>query len=197
MTDDPVALNDWYPVADVADTAADGRDPGHRNPGALAVITRLLGHPIRVAFAGDRPRVTALRDDGREVRELPVIERFGLVWTTLGSPPRELFDVVPEAYEPDRRYVRCGWVTLRTSAPRIVENFLDMAHFPFVHAGVPGSEPWTEVPAYDTEIRREVDELWATNCTFFQPRVAVTESAGGYAALLARPRPTGCRRRFR
>ena len=178
MTNDPVALNDWYPVADAADA------PG---PGALAVTTRLLGHPIRVTFGGGQARVTALRHDGHEVRELPVIERFGLVWTTLGGPPRDLFDIVPEAHEPDRRYIRCGWVTLRTSAPRIVENFLDMAHFPFVHAGVLGSEPWTEVPDYDTELRRDVDELWATNCTFFQPRVAVTESAGAYAAPLTRP----------
>jgi phenylpropionate dioxygenase-like ring-hydroxylating dioxygenase large terminal subunit len=77
-------------------------------------------------------------------------------------------------------------VTMRTSAPRIVENFLDMAHFPFVHAGVLGSEPWTEVPDYETEIRRDVDELWATNCRFFQPRVAATESAGAYASLTYR-----------
>jgi phenylpropionate dioxygenase-like ring-hydroxylating dioxygenase large terminal subunit len=183
MTDDPVALNDWYPVADAVGPVAPVDAP---DPGALAVTTRLLGHPIRVTSGGGRARVTALRRDGHEVRELPVIERFGLVWTTLGSPSSELFDVVPEAHEADRRYVRCGWVTLRTSAPRIVENFLDMAHFPFVHAGVLGSEPWTEVPAYDTEIRTDVDELWATNCRFFQPRVAVTESAGAYAALTYR-----------
>jgi phenylpropionate dioxygenase-like ring-hydroxylating dioxygenase large terminal subunit len=172
VTDDQVALDDWYPVADAE--------------AAPAYTTKLLGHPVRVAFVGGRPCVTALRADGHEVRELPVTERFGLVWTTLGSPRRELFDVVPEAQEPDRRYIRCGWVTLRTSAPRIVENFLDMAHFPFVHTGVLGSEPWTEVPGYDTEIRRDVDELWATNCTFFQPQVAVTESAGAYAALIYR-----------
>ncbi len=172
MTADQVALDDWYPIADATP--------------APAVTTRLLGDPIRVAFAGDRPRVTALRPDGQEVRELPVIERFGLVWTTTGNPPGDLFDVVPQAQEPDRRYVRCGWITLRTSAPRIQKIFLDMAHFPFVHAGVLGSEPWTEVPDYDTEIRADVDELWATNCTFFQPRVAVTESAGAYAALTYR-----------
>lgn len=171
VTDDRVALDDWYPVADAAP--------------APACTTRLLGHPVRVTFAGGRPRVTALRPDGRELRELPVTERFGLVWTTLGAPAKDVYDL-PEAHEPDRRYVRCGWVTLRTSAPRIVENFLDMAHFPFVHTGVLGSEPWTEVAGYDAEIRRDVDEVWATNCTFFQPRVAATESDGAYAALTYR-----------
>ena len=191
MTDDPVALDDWYPLADaVSSTRPDSTaaDSGADSVAAdsSAVTTRLLGHPIRIAFGGGRARVTALRHDGHPARELPVTERFGLVWTTLGSPGRDLFDVVPESHESDRRYIRCGWVTLRTSAPRIVENFLDMAHFPFVHAGVLGSEPWTEVPGYDTEIRRDVDELWATNCTFFQPQVAVTESAGAYAALTYR-----------
>ena len=171
MTDDRVALDDWYPVADAVPATAHG--------------TRLLGHPLRVGYAGGRARVTAPRDDGREQRELPVVERFGLVWTTLGSPAKDVYDL-PEAREPGRRYVRCGWVTLRTSAPRIVENFLDMAHFPFVHAGVLGSEPWTEVADYDAEIRRDVDEVWATNCKFFQPRVAVTESDGAYAALTYR-----------
>jgi phenylpropionate dioxygenase-like ring-hydroxylating dioxygenase large terminal subunit len=182
MTDDRVALDDWYPVADAAGPPGSGPSA----PGEPAVTTRLLGHPIRVTLGGGQVRVTALGRDGEPARDLPVTERFGLVWTTLGRPRRELFDVVPEAHEPDRRSIKCGWVTLRTSAPRLVENFLDMAHFPFVHTGVLGSEPWTEVPDYDTEIRRDVDELWAANCTFFQPQVAVTESAGAYAALTYR-----------
>ncbi|HEY0937991.1 MAG TPA: aromatic ring-hydroxylating dioxygenase subunit alpha [Trebonia sp.] len=171
MTDDQVALDDWYPVADAADTPA--------------YTTRLLGHPLRVRFAGGRARIAALGPDGQELRELPAVMRFGLVWTTLGQPAKDVYDL-PEAHEPDRRYVRCGWVTLRTSAPRIVENFLDMAHFPFVHPGVLGAEPWTEVAGYDAEIRRDVDEVWVTNCEFFQPRVAVTESGGAYAKLTYR-----------
>jgi phenylpropionate dioxygenase-like ring-hydroxylating dioxygenase large terminal subunit len=171
MTDDQVALDDWYPVTDAVP--------------APTYTTRLLGHPVRVAFAGGRARVTALRADGRELRELPVTERFGLIWTTLGSPAKSVYDF-PEAHENDRRYVRCGWVTLRTSAPRLVENFLDMAHFPFVHTGVLGSEPWTEVADYDAEIRPDVDEVWATSCRFFQPRVAATKADGAYAALTYR-----------
>ena len=89
MTDDPVALNDWYPVADAGT--------------APAVSTRLLGHPLRIAFAGERSRVTALAPDGGELRELPVTERFGLVWTTLGSPARDVYDF-PEASDwPEER----------------------------------------------------------------------------------------------
>jgi len=171
MTEDQAALDDWYPVTDAADVPA--------------YTTRLLGHPVRIGFAGGRARITALSADGNERRELPAVERFGLVWTTLGHPRKQVYDFA-EAHEPDRRYVRCGWVTLRTSAPRIVENFLDMAHFPFVHPGVLGAQPWTEVAEYDAEIRRDVDEVWATNFTFFQPRAAAGGSGGANAELTYR-----------
>jgi hypothetical protein len=74
MTDDQVALDDWYPVTDAVP--------------ALVHTTRLLGHAVRVAFSGGRARVTALRADGREMRELPAVERFGLVWTTTARTRR-------------------------------------------------------------------------------------------------------------
>jgi phenylpropionate dioxygenase-like ring-hydroxylating dioxygenase large terminal subunit len=59
-----------------------------------------------------------------------------------------------------------------------VENFLDMAHFPFVHTDILGAEPHTEVRHYTTEIRRDVDEVWATNCEFFQPQAALSSTEG-------------------
>ncbi|MFN3641855.1 MAG: aromatic ring-hydroxylating dioxygenase subunit alpha [Gemmobacter sp.] len=161
MTDDPVALDDWYAVG---------------SAGAPPERTRLLGQDIAVAGG----RVTL--PDGRA---LPVREQWGLVFTTLGRPNRDLFDI-PEAREPDRRFVPCGWVTLRASGLRVVENFLDMAHFPFVHTNILGAEPHTEVPKYDSEIRRDVDEVWATNCTFFQSRIAATEASGDFVRLTYR-----------
>ena len=110
-------------------------------------------------------------------RRLPVRERYGMVWTTLGSPARDVVDI-PEADEPDRRSVPCGAVTVNASGLRIVENFLDMAHFPFVHMDILGAEPNTEVQHYTTEIRRDVDEVWATNCAFFQPKAAMAARDG-------------------
>ncbi len=162
-TSDPVALNQWYAVASLTDL---GR----------AQVTRLLGQEIEV---GPGPRVTA---DGAA---LPVQERYGCLWTTLGAPDRAIFDIA-EDREADRRFVPCGWVTMRASGLRVVENFLDMAHFPFVHTDILGSEPHTEVPQYQSEIRRDVDEVWATNCTFFQSRIAATESAGDFVHLTYR-----------
>jgi phenylpropionate dioxygenase-like ring-hydroxylating dioxygenase large terminal subunit len=164
LTTDPVALDDWYAVADL--------------DGLTAHETRLLGQDIAIAPGKGEPLVTRL-DTGAAC---PVRVKWGLVFTTLGAPAHELFDI-PEARETDRRVVPCGWVTMRASGLRMVENFLDMAHFPFIHTGILGDEPHTEVPRYDSEIRRDVDEVWATNCTFFQSRIAATESDGDFVHL--------------
>jgi phenylpropionate dioxygenase-like ring-hydroxylating dioxygenase large terminal subunit len=37
--------------------------------------------------------------------------------------------------DPHYQCVLCGPYGIGTSAPRIIENFLDMAHFPFIHPG--------------------------------------------------------------
>ncbi|PKU25473.1 (2Fe-2S)-binding protein [Telmatospirillum siberiense] len=177
-TTDKVALDQWYAVETAADL------------GSRAIVTRLLGQDIELGRDGaGRPTVREIRDDGKPGTPLPVRERYGCLWTTLGRPVGDIFDIA-EAGEADRRFVPCGWVSMRASGLRVVENFLDMAHFPFVHTNILGSEPRTEVPAYASEIRRDVDEVWATNCTFFQSRIAATESAGDFVHLTYRvPNP--------
>ena len=108
---------------------------------------------------------------------MPVKERYGYAWTTLGTPARDVLPI-PETDEPDRRWVKCGAVLVRASGLRIVENFLDMAHFPYVHTDILGAEPHTEVPRYEAEIRRDVDEVWATDCKFFQPQASMAATEG-------------------
>jgi phenylpropionate dioxygenase-like ring-hydroxylating dioxygenase large terminal subunit len=173
-TDDPVALNQWYAIETLASVTLTPRR------------TRLLGQDISIRRDAPGSMIVREIDDAGQLGPpLPIRERYGCLWTTFGSPAREIFDIA-EAEETDRRVVICGWVKMRTSGTRIVENFLDMAHFPFVHTGILGAEPHTEVPRYASEIRRDVDEVWATNCQFFQPRVAVTESSGDFAKLTYR-----------
>jgi len=165
MTTDQVALDQWYAVASLCDLGTPAE-------------TRLLGQDVTVG-----PGPVARRGDTGAA--LPVREKWGLLFTTLGAPERELFHVA-EAEEDDRRVVPCGWFTLRALGLRVVENFLDMAHFPYIHTDILGTEPHTEVPRYDSEIRRDVDEVWATNCTFFQARIAATESEGDFVRLTYR-----------
>ncbi len=173
-TTDRVALNDWYAIATASEVTAQ------------PVTTRLLGQDIeyRLSESG-APLVREILDDGAPGPALPVQVRYGCLFTSLGTPVKDIVHI-EEAEEEDRRFVPCGWVTMRASGLRVVENFLDMAHFPFVHTDILGSEPHTEVPTYQSEIRRDVDEVWATNCTFFQPRIAATEDKGDFVHLTYR-----------
>jgi len=154
------ARNDWYVIAD-----RNSLDQGPRR-------TRLLGDEIHVSGSYAHP---VIKDASG--RMLPTQIKFDHVWTTVGDRPRPLFDI-PEGNEPGRRLVPCGMVRVKCSPLRAVENFLDIAHFPFVHTDVLGAEPYTEVEPYKVEIREQNDEVWATKVKFFQP-LAAKSAAGG------------------
>mgnify|MGYP001826708252 FL=1 len=164
--------NHWYPV---------GMLSGITQPHS----TLLLGKTILVG-----------RDDaGCFVRDaaghaLPAVERFGHLWTCPGQPHRELF-TIPEADAPGRRRVDVGAVRLKCSPLRAVENFLDIAHFPFVHTDILGAEPHTEVARYNVEIRGAGNEVWATDVRFFQPQAARSSDGGIMTRYMYRvPAPT-------
>ncbi len=160
---DPVILDLWHPLGAVDETPSD--QPS---------TTTLLGH--RVGFTvDDAGRPGVWRSPGDE--PLPALVRYGYVWTSLGDPPAELFDL-PEYAEADRRNLNGATIGVHVSAPRAIENFLDMAHFPFVHTGVLGAEPHTEVREYDVELVGEPDELLATRCRMFQPKASAVSSGG-------------------
>lgn len=156
------ALDQWYCIEALDDIPL-GTMPN-----------RLLGTDLAVT-RDETGRITITRAGHSE--PLPARERYGYLWTTLGSPVRDVLPI-PETDEEDRRGVVCGAISVRASGLRIVENFLDMAHFPFVHTDILGAEPHTEVRHYTTEIRRDVDEVWATNCEFFQPQAALSATEG-------------------
>ncbi|MES2543058.1 MAG: aromatic ring-hydroxylating dioxygenase subunit alpha [Pseudomonadota bacterium] len=168
---DPVR-DEWYPVALVSQLHHEARD------------TLLLGEPIRVTLQDGQPLVTA------SGRVLPSQARYGHVWTCPGVPARPLFDI-PEADQPGRRLVDVGLVRVKCSPLRAVENFLDIAHFPFVHTDILGAEPHTEVGRYDVAIRDEVDEVWATKVQFYQPQAAKSAAGGITTEYMYRvPAPT-------
>lgn len=169
-TPDPATLGQWYPLGAVA-RVPDGKS-----------AHRLLRRAIDLVRASDGSIAATDTNTGRA---LPVRIAYELVWVSLGTPARDLFDI-PEAREPDRRIVECGALRIRASGLRMIENFLDMAHFPFVHTDILGAEPHTEVAQYRAEIRSDVDEVWATNCQFFQPQAAAASSGGADVAYTYR-----------
>ena len=177
-TTDRTALDQWYCIDDLDDI------------GSAPRRTHLLGQEIVVRRdAEGAVRVNEIATDGSVGAASPVEKRYGYAWTTLGAPARDIL-AIPESHEPDRKSVKCGAVTVRASGLRIVENFLDMAHFPYVHAEILGSERDPEVRHYHAEIRRDVDEVWATGCKFFQPQASAAASGGvmvDYAYRVASP----------
>ena len=84
-TTNPVALNQWYGVASLTDLGQ-------------AQATGLLGqHTIT------GPGLHATADSVT----LPVQPRYGCLWTTLGNPERDNFDII-EDREPDCRFLSSG-----------------------------------------------------------------------------------------
>lgn len=85
------------------------------------------------------------------------MEAHGLVWVAEASAARTA-PHAPDLLEPQdgrpalpSRRVLCGPFDVATSAPRVVENFLDTAHFGFVHEGWLGSREQLAVPDYRVE----------------------------------------------
>ena len=165
----------WHPIA-----ALDEIEPGRVH------LTRLLGAAVSYSRDSDGEPVvwrtgpslhhgTAV-DTETVGDRLPVITRYCFVWTSLGDPPDGLF-AIPEFDEPDRRTLASASIGVHTSAPRAVENFMDMGHLPFVHSGILGAEPYTEVVEYNAEITED-NELLATRCRIFQPVASAAATSG-------------------
>jgi phenylpropionate dioxygenase-like ring-hydroxylating dioxygenase large terminal subunit len=170
---DPIARDEWHVVASLAELPATGMFP-----------TVLLGQKILIGRHGDRlgawhvpPHPAAPNASEASGSELPTIQRFGYLWATLGNPSRDLF-LIPEFDEPDRSHIVQGVTRVGVSAPRAVENFLDMGHFPFVHTGILGEEPHTEVKPYKVDVYSDPPEILVTDCEFYQPQANAGSEAG-------------------
>ena len=83
-----------------------------------------------------------------------VEEKYGLIWVCLGAPCKEV-PLFPEWDDASFRKVGAGPYLFKAHGPRVIENFLDVAHFPFVHAGFLGDPSRTEVGNYEVETTSE------------------------------------------
>ena len=94
-------------------------------------------------------------------------EAHGLAWVRLDDSDTDLPAFAAET-DTRLRKLNCGPYTVETSAPRIVENFLDMAHFGFVHEGWLGARSATAIDEYRVE--DTPTGLRATQCKAWQPQ---------------------------
>jgi phenylpropionate dioxygenase-like ring-hydroxylating dioxygenase large terminal subunit len=113
--------------------------------------------------------------EGHRACAFEVLERHGLLWVRLA--PGEAGPPAFAAEVDDRlRKVLCGPYEVATSAPRVVENFLDMAHFGFVHAGSLGDRAHPEIPDYRVE--DTPTGVLATGCRAWQPMSSIHATGG-------------------
>jgi len=130
---------------------------------------------------GSDGRCVAIPADGRpvisdriRVQAYNATQQHGLIWVNPGDGAQS----VPTLIGFDQRYrsIACGPFDVATSAPRLIENFIDLSHFPFVHAGYLGEEPHTAVARYRVEVTPS--GVTATQCRTYQPRANAASGAG-------------------
>ena len=73
------------------------------------------------------------------------VERYGLVWLCPGEPAGEP-PLIAQDDDPTYRRINTPVEVWSTAATRMVDNFLDIAHFPWVHLGTFGRAQDTVVP---------------------------------------------------
>lgn len=106
-------------------------------------------------------------------------ESYGLVWVRLA--PGDV-DLPAFAAEDDARLrkLNCGPYTVGASAPRIVENFLDLSHFAFVHEGWLGARGASAIDSYRVE--ETATGLRAIDCKAWQPQSNLHSTAPAQVA---------------
>ncbi|KKM46577.1 hypothetical protein LCGC14_1559640 [marine sediment metagenome] len=163
--DDPSVWNCWYVVGSPIDIR-------RRN----LTTTRLLGHQIDLTIHKTWISVEC------EGRPLPVTERLGYIWTTLGEPdgpPQTLL----EYYEIDRVVMNIWSTPLKCSGLRIVDNVIDNAHFPFVHPGILGDQDHFDITCGQTHVD-DAGTLWSTSQKAWLP---IAQSIAEYTYRIADP----------
>jgi phenylpropionate dioxygenase-like ring-hydroxylating dioxygenase large terminal subunit len=95
-----------------------------------------------------------------------VTERYGLVWVSLGKPSQEP-PHFPELHDASYRTILAGPYAFHAQGPRILENFLDVAHLPIVHAGWLGDPAHASMPEYKVETT--ADGVIAHDIPIWQP----------------------------
>lgn len=168
---DPVSVRllgeDWVLVRLPDSDAPDGtRLTGFLDvcPHRLAPLSAgtVVGDRLRCGYHGwcfdaagrctDIPALGGERIPARADLRAPaaLTEHHGLVFLAPESPMTELLDV-PEAADPAFVDGTLAPTRARVGAGLMIDNFLDMAHFPFVHAGTIGSEDAIDVPELEIE----------------------------------------------
>lgn len=147
----PALRRGWHPVALSTEL------------GAEPLAVRLLGQEWLLWREGSAVGSGTVRADPEPHA---VSEACGVVWLAPEEPVVARLEL-PEDADPG---YPGGWLApARTTSPAglMADNFLDVAHFPFVHTTTFGAGQETRVPPYDVQTEpggfRSVQEQWFAN----------------------------------
>jgi len=90
------------------------------------------------------------------VASYPCQEKCGLLWVCLGTPRAPIAECPELELETYRHYL-VGPTPWKCSAARAMENFVDLAHFAWVHEGILGDRHHPQVPP--VHVNRHGEEL--------------------------------------
>jgi len=94
------------------------------------------------------------------------VERYGVIFVSLGNPSEEVAPF-PEWDDPNYHTYISGGHRFRCSGLRAIENFLDVAHLPFVHSGILGVPEQPVIKDYDVT---SIDTgIYLKNIQIWQP----------------------------
>ncbi len=100
------------------------------------------------------------------IATFPTAERYGYVWVWWGEATKAESVPIPDLPHSGNRALRavCGTFRWQAHYTRVIENALDFAHAPFVHAGAFGNPDLPEVPPYEVEAgdRHASAAVWLT-----------------------------------
>jgi phenylpropionate dioxygenase-like ring-hydroxylating dioxygenase large terminal subunit len=145
--------------------AAPDRCPHREAPlSAGSVVDGVLTCPYHGWSFGPAGRCVGIPSSGPGAAvppsaHLPTVETrelYGLVWVRLqpgsAEPPE-----IPQEHDPAFRRINSGMQRWAVSTPRMVDNFCDVSHFPWVHAGTFGVD---QDPVVEHVTLRDLDHGW-------------------------------------
>lgn len=104
-------------------------------------------------------------------------EHIGFIWVNMSETPNPLIHY-PEYEQSNYRTLVVDGYTVKANGPRIIENFLDIAHLMFVHEGMLGDAEHAEVPNFELHF---ADGRYITSeIPIYQPNPD-GRSPGGYS----------------
>jgi len=84
-------------------------------------------------------------------------ERYGIVWVCMSEKSRTPIPELPAIEDPSHRIVVRDQRNWKCGAARAIENFVDFAHFPWIHEGILGDRDHPRIP--DIDVERDGEEL--------------------------------------